>query len=269
MLTMIAEILQEVLLGSVVGLMVGLTGAGGAALAIPGMTLLLGTPAMTAVATAFPFTSFTKVFAFLEHRRLGTIHWPVAKYYLIGTIPGTLVGVVTLSHLYERLGSALDFWLKLAIGLLLILSVLFSLFQRRAAGGLAPDPPSVLTLFQKFLAVGVSAVLGVIIGATSVGGGSFLVISILILFPIRIVKVVGTSIAVSLLLMIEGAIAYFGTGLMDIPLALAMAGGAVPAAILGSRMAKRVPESLLGITVSGAVLVAGGLLILRLFPWVP
>jgi uncharacterized protein len=112
----------------------------------------------------------------------------------------------------------------------------------------------------------VSAVLGVIIGATSVGGGSFLVISILILFPIRTVKAVGTSIAVSLLLMIEGAIAYFGTGLMDIPLAMAMAGGAVPAAILGSRMAKRVPESLLGITVSGAVLVAGGLLILAAVP---
>ena len=56
---------------------------------------------------------------------------------------------------------------------------------------------------------------------------------------------------------------------MDIPLALAMAGGAVPAAILGSRMAKRVPESILGITVAGAVLVAGGLLILRLFPGVP
>jgi uncharacterized membrane protein YfcA len=115
----------------------------------------------------------------------------------------------------------------------------------------------------------VSAVLGVIIGATSVGGGSFLVISILILFPIRTVKAVGTSVAVSLFLMIEGAIAYFGTGLMDIPMAVAMAGGAVPAAILGSRMAKRVPEPKLGIIVSGAVLVAGGLLILRLFPWVP
>jgi len=248
--------------------MVGLTGAGGAALAIPGMTLLLGVPAMTAVATAFPFTSLTKVFAFLEHRRLGTIHWPVAKYYFIGTVPGTLVSVIALSRLYDRLGSALDFWLKLAIGLLLILSVLISLFQRRAAAGLAPDPPPALTLSQKFLAVGVSAVLGVIIGATSVGGGSFLVISILALFPIRTAKAVGTSIAVSLFLMIEGAIAYFGTGLMDIPLALAMAGGAVPAAVLGSRLVRRIPEPVLSITVSGVVLVAGGLLILRLFPWV-
>jgi hypothetical protein len=38
---------------------------------------------------------------------------------LIGTIPGTLAGIITLSRLYDRLGSALDFWLKLAIGLLL------------------------------------------------------------------------------------------------------------------------------------------------------
>jgi uncharacterized membrane protein YfcA len=266
---MTPEILQEVLLGCVVGLMVGLTGAGGAALAIPGMTLLLEVPAMTAVATAFSFTSLTKVFAFLEHRRLGTIHWPIAKYYLIGTIPGTLASVIALSRLYERLGSALDFWLKLAIGLLLILSVLISLFQRRAAAGLAPDPPSALTLSQKFLAVGVSTVLGVIIGATSVGGGSFLLISILVLFPIRTAKAVGTSIAVSLFLMIEATIVYFETGLMDIPLALAMGGGAIPAAIVGSRMAKRVPESMLGITVSGTVLVAGGLLVLRLFPGVP
>lgn len=250
-------------------MMVGLTGAGGAALAIPGMTLLLGVPAMTAVATAFPFTSLTKVFAFLEHRRLGTIHWPVAKYYFIGTVPGTLASVIALSRLYDRLGSALDFWLKLVIGLLLIFSVLISLFQRRTAAGLAPDPPPALTLSQKFLAVAVSAVLGVIIGATSVGGGSFLVISILALFPIRTAKAVGTSIAVSLFLMIEGAIAYFGTGLMDIPLALAMAGGAIPTAILGSRMVKRVPERALGLTVSSAVLLAGGLLILRLFPGAP
>jgi hypothetical protein len=109
---MTPEILQEVLLGCIVGLMVGLTGAGG-------HDLVAGVPTMTAVATAFPFTCFTKVFAFLEHRRLGTIHWPVAKYYLIGTIPGTLAGIITLSRLYDRLGSALDFWLKLAIGLLL------------------------------------------------------------------------------------------------------------------------------------------------------
>jgi uncharacterized membrane protein YfcA len=115
----------------------------------------------------------------------------------------------------------------------------------------------------------VSTVLGVIIGATSVGGGSFLLISILVLFPIRTAKAVGTSIAVSLFLMIEAAIVYFGTGLMDIPLALVMGGGAIPAAIVGSRMAKRVPESILGITVFGTVLVAGGLLVLRLFPGVP
>jgi uncharacterized membrane protein YfcA len=266
---MTPEILQEVLLGCVVGLMVGLTGAGGAALAIPGMTLLLGVPAMTAVATAFSFTSLTKVFAFLEHRRLGTIHWPVAKYYFIGTIPGTLASVIALSHLYDRLGDALDFWLNLGIGLLLILSVLISLFQRRVSAGLVSDPPPALTLSQKFLAVGVSTLLGVIIGATSVGGGSFLVISILVLFPIRTAMAVGTSIVVSLFLMIEGAIVYFGTGLMDIPLALAMAGGAIPATILGSRIAKRVPERKLSITVSGAVLVAGGLLILRLFIGVP
>jgi uncharacterized membrane protein YfcA len=265
---MTPEILTEVLLGGVAGVTVGLTGVGGAALAISGMTLLLGVPATTAVATTFPFASLTNVFVFLEHRRQGTIHWPLAKYYFIGSVPCALVSVIALSHLYDRLGGALDFWLSLAIGLLLILSVLIRLYQRRSAAGLAPDPPSALTLYQKILAVAVSAVLGAIIGVTSVGGGSLLVISILVLFPIRTAKAVGTSIAVSLFLMIEGAIAYFGTSLMDIPLALAMAAGAIPAAILGSRMVKRVPERALGITVSGAVLVAGGLLILRLFPWV-
>ena len=60
-------LVEEILLGAALGLIVGLTGAGGAALALPGMIFLLGMPTVTAIATAFPLTAIIKVFGPFQH----------------------------------------------------------------------------------------------------------------------------------------------------------------------------------------------------------
>jgi uncharacterized membrane protein YfcA len=86
-------LVEEILLGAALDLIVGLTGAGGAALALPGMIFLLGMPTVIPTATAFPFTAIIKVFGSFQHVWQGSVHWGVTADLLIGSLAGTVAGV--------------------------------------------------------------------------------------------------------------------------------------------------------------------------------
>ncbi|WP_156043444.1 TSUP family transporter, partial [Paenibacillus sp. UNC451MF] len=67
------------LMGLFVGLLVGLTGVGGAALLTP-LLVLLGIQPTVAVATDLFYNSITKLFGSIQHYRQKTINFKVTKY---------------------------------------------------------------------------------------------------------------------------------------------------------------------------------------------
>ncbi len=124
----------------------------------------------------------------------GTVHWGTTLDLLIGSLPGTVVGIFLISFLLERLGDAFNDWLKLVICLILVGSVLATQFARRRESALTNSEPKSGRGYGGIVA---GALCGVVIGGTSVGGGSLLVVVMLMLYDIAPAKIVGSSIVVS------------------------------------------------------------------------
>lgn len=247
-------IVQEILMGAALGLLTGLTGAGGAALALPGMIYLLGLPTVIAVATTFPFTAMMKAFGAVQHVWQGSIHWRTTADLLVGSFPGTLTGIFLTSFLLGRFGEAFNDWLKLAIGLLLVGSATASFLTKRAGDASLRKERRATPRSHGVIA---GALCGVVIGATSVGGGSLLIVAMLMIYHISPAKIVGSSIAVSLVLMILGTVGFWQQGLADLTLAGHLTIGGIPGVILGSSLTLRMSPVLLERAVALAILVSG------------
>ena len=187
----------------------------------------------------------------MQHSRQGTFNYRVGGSLLLGGAPGAVAGVALLSGLYTEYGDSLEAWVNLVIGLLVLagaglLFLQLRLKKRRSENGVAPLGP------RRWVAgSGLGAGLGLIMGATSIGAGTLMTAPVLILYRISADKVVGTTIGVSLVLMVVGTLGYLSQDLVEWSTVLFMSLGAVPAVIVGSLLTTRIPEKALIVRAHG------------------
>ncbi len=104
-------------IGFITGILIGLTGTGGGVLLTPLLMVLTPYPAVTLIGTDIVNGAFTKLLGVFEHRRLGQVRWRLATFLIVGTVPGTIGGILLLSFLKSRLaGAELDHFLRLVLG---------------------------------------------------------------------------------------------------------------------------------------------------------
>ena len=257
------DIALEIIVGAVLGFAVGLTGTGGAGLAIPGLVLLLGFSTVTAVATTFPFAAIIKLVGFIQHRKQGAVHLKVGVALLLGGVPGSILGVLALSQLFDAHGEDLDLWLNMVIGGLIIVGMVMLLGKTRAIEprpGL-DDPPFGRREWMTGSALG--GIFGLIMGATSVGAGSLMIPPLVLIYRLRAAAAVGTTIGVSVVLMLVGTVGHLGTGLIDWSAVLFLSSGAIPTVVLGSTLTRRISERVLVKAVVTVMMVAGIALIVK------
>ena len=230
---------------------------------MPSLVFILGFSTVEAIATTFPFTAVVKLAGFAQHSKQGTFNYRVGAALLLGGVPGAVVGVALLSRLFAEYGDSLEVWVNLCIGLLVLMGAALLIVQIRLkrrsveqeGNGLGP---------KKWLAgSGVGGVLGLIMGATSVGAGTLMTAPVLLIFRISADKVVGTTIGVSLVLMVIGTLGYLGQDLVDWSTVLFLSIGAVPAVIVGSRLTTRIPERALIAALTAMMLAASGSLLAK------
>ena len=230
---------------------------------MPSLVFFLGFSTVEAIATTFPFTAVVKLAGFAQHSKQGTFNYRVGAALLLGGVPGAVVGVALLSRLFAEYGDSLEVWVNLCIGLLVLMGAALLIVQIRLkrrsveqeGNGLGP---------KKWLAgSGVGGVLGLIMGATSVGAGTLMTAPMLLIFRISADKVVGTTIGVSLVLMVIGTLGYLSQDLVDWSTVLFLSIGAVPAVIVGSRLTTRIPERALIAALTAMMLTASGSLLAK------
>src|SRR3954453_11083252 len=114
-------------MGLVVGVLVGLTGVGGAALLTP-ILILLGINPSIAVGTDLVYNSITKLFGSFQHWRQKTINYKLVKYLAIGSVPSAICAVGIL-HLFESFFHNQEQIIKHALGYVLIIVALTTLIK--------------------------------------------------------------------------------------------------------------------------------------------
>jgi uncharacterized membrane protein YfcA len=194
----------------------------------------------------------------------------LVMWLVIGSVPMALLG----PHLINWLAPPgdLDRVLKLCIGFALLLAALtyalrlyINLRRIRAGNHSDDDTPTIRPL--PTLLVG--ALGGLLVGVTSVGSGSVIMIALLMLYPgLSAVRLVGTDLVQAVPLVLAAAISNIALHGLDWTVTIPLIVGSVPGTILGSMIAPRVPQSIIRRAIV-VVLTMSGVALLDKAGWAP
>jgi uncharacterized protein len=228
----------KILVGFVVGILIGMSGVGGGVLLLPVLIFGLRVPPIVAVGSDALFNFFTKVPASLMHLRKGTVRRTVVIALAVGSVPGSIIGVNLLMYIRHLYGDGVNNFIKSAVGLLLIVIPTLMLFQRRIEERIANRPPTMKGL-AGMAAIGLLA--GFLVGMTSVGSGSIIMMLLLLFYSFPPKINVGTDIVHAVILTGVTGFMHLRLGNVDPGLVLTLLVGSIPGGLLGSHLATRLP----------------------------
>ncbi|MBM7585579.1 putative membrane protein YfcA [Bacillus pakistanensis] len=250
-----------ILMGFFVGLLVGLTGVGGAALLTP-VLILLGISPSIAVGTDLVYNSITKFFGSVQHWRQKTINLEVVKYLAIGSIPSAICAVGLL-HLFDSFFHNQEQVIKHALGYVLVLVALITLIKTFLKDKYEWKHLQIKSHQEKrTITIVIGAILGFIVGITSIGSGSLFALAMLFLYKMRPSELVGTDIAHAFLLVTAAGVMHAGIGNVDYLLMTNLLLGSIPGVIIGSTLSSKLPAKPLRTIMALMILISGFKLII-------
>ncbi len=231
-----------ILFGLGVGVLIGLTGIGGGSLMTP-LLLFAGIHPTVAIGTDLAYGAVTKTLGGWRHLRKGTVDLGVSKWLAFGSVPGSIVGVVLLDQVLHDKPEVL--LVGVAIALLVVsVSMLFrALFMRRA---IERERHTVeLTTRTKVSATALGALLGLLLGLTSVGSGALIGLALILAFRLTPHRVVGTDVFHAAILLWAAALAQMAFGNVDFGLMATILVGSIPGVLIGTALIDHVPAVVL------------------------
>jgi uncharacterized membrane protein YfcA len=238
----------------VVGVVVGLTGMGGGALMTPMLVLFFGVSPLAAVSSDLVASAVMKPVGSVVHLRHGTVRTDLVRWLCLGSVPAAFAGVLVTRALGQ--GAGVEDLVQKALGVALIIAAtgLFVRAYLRLAerarqrdGHRDADPAGPPRIKVRPLpTVAVGAVGGLVVGMTSVGSGSLIIIALMGLYPtLRASELVGTDLVQAVPLVASAAVGHliFGDFRLDVTAALLV--GSIPGAYLGAQLSSRLPGALI------------------------
>ncbi|MBL0385541.1 sulfite exporter TauE/SafE family protein [Tumebacillus sp. ITR2] len=256
--------------GFVVGLLVGLTGMGGALVMTPMMIFLFGVNPTVAVGTDLIYSSITKIFGAWQHWRQKTVDWVAVRLLTMGSVPGALAGAVTMLLLQKGFADSVQGIVGKLLGITYLLISLFMIWQviravrqrqrRRieletAAASEIATVDVIRPDARKMIWLGIIA--GYVVGLTSVGSGTLFMAFLVVIYPIAVARLVGTDIVQAVLVTGVAGLAHLSMGNVDLTLVGQLLIGSIPGILIGSRMTTKVPESFVKSALFVLILCAG------------
>lgn len=235
-----------VLAGAIVGFAVGLTGMGGGALMTPVLVLLLHIQPGAAVSSDLVASFFMKPVGGAVHLRRGTVHLRLAAWLMAGAAPAAFAGAALLNSLAH--GSTLQSDIKLGLGAALLLAVL-GIVVRAVTRGRSPsattvDDGPVVPRVRPLPTLLVGILGGAVVGMTSVGSGSLMIVALMFLYPtLTGAQLVGTDLVQSVPLVGAAALGQLLFGDVQLTVTTSLLIGSLPAVYLGARLSAVAPTA--------------------------
>ncbi len=231
-----------------IGIVVGLTGMGGGALMTPVLVLFFNIPPLTAVSSDLVASAVMKPVGSVVHLRRGTVNLELVKWLCLGSVPGAFSGVLIARALGT--GQQVQDVIRLALGVALLLAAAGLTVRaymrlveraRRRDGRAEPLPqgkPSVQLRRVPTVVVGVLG--GIVVGLTSVGSGSLIIIALMALYPtLKASELVGTDLVQAVPLVASAALGHLLFGDFKLDLTTSLLLGCVPGVWVGAHLSSR------------------------------
>jgi uncharacterized membrane protein YfcA len=230
---------------------------GGGSLMTPILVFLFGIPPSTAIGTDIAHGAAFKTVSAVQHRRMGNVRARLAGWMLVGSAPASLLGVWLNHDLTQRYGDDVESVMGQVLGAALLFGAVGLIAKSVFRGGPAGDQDWALTNRDRVAAVLIGVFGGFIVGLTSVGSGVFFGLTLLIIFPLRAHKVVGTDIFHAAVLLYVAGAAHWAAGNVDFGILFWLLLGSIPGVLVGGRLTLSIPEQRLRLLLAGVLGLAG------------
>jgi uncharacterized membrane protein YfcA len=226
---------------------------GGGALMTPILLIFFGINPTTAVSSDLVAAMVMKPVGGGVHVRRKTVQWGLVRWLCVGSIPMAFAGVFILHATGDN--ETVQNVTKVLLGVTLILAASAMVFKawlqgRRSALAraglretLVPDEKIDVKIP---LTIAVGALGGLLVGLTSVGSGSIIIVCLMLIYPqLRGAQLVGTDLVQAVPLVASAAIAHIIVGDFELALTVSILVGGIPAVYLGARLSARARDGVI------------------------
>ena len=244
--------LPLILGGLAVGFIVGLTGMGGGALMTPMLIFVFRVDPLVAVSSDVVASLFMKPAGAIVHLRRRTVNLKLVLWLCVGSVPAAFSGALLIQVL--PFGDSLDTALQTILGVALLIAsgglvvrAVLQMVRSRTALGEGPTRPSAppeLVVRPVPTAI-LGAVAGLLVGMTSVGAGSVVIVVLLLLYPaLKASQLVGTDLVQAVPLVASAALGHLLFGDFHLDLTTSLLLGCIPGVWVGAHLSARAPGGL-------------------------
>jgi len=247
-----------VLGGAIIGLLVGMTGAGGGALMTPMLILLFGVTPAAAISSDLVASVVMRPIGAGVHLRAGTVNRRLVLLMASGSVPAAILGSYLLHLMGDSKSDVKHIELILGTALLLgaaAMALRYAL-DRRSGEDRTDHIHEIVP--RPLVTVLIGIVGGVIVGMTSVGAGSLMIVLLLFVYPsISAKQLVGTDLTQAVPLTLAAAIGALIFGKVEFGLTTSLIIGSVPAVFIGSLLSSSVPDRYIRPVIAFVILASG------------
>ena len=244
-----------------VGVLIGLTGVGGGSLMTPLLLITGGYSPVVAIGTDLAYGAITKTVGGWRHLDAGHVDLRLSWYLAAGSVPGSILGVISVNWLHSEYGDDFEPYLLGAVAVALALAAGATLYRALFRPGLIAKEREAAVLQRRISKVGtvlIGLVLGYVLGLTSVGSGALVGLVLILLYKLSPRRVVGTDVFHAAVLLWTAGMAHFISGNVDLGLMGTILIGSLPGVWIGTALVPHVPVVGLRYTL-GIILAAASL----------
>ncbi len=221
-----------ILLGTLIGLSLGMIGGGGSILTVPILVFIMGQDAHLATATSLAVVGATSAAGAVPHWRAGRVRFRTAIPFGVAGILGAFAGA-WVNHLLP--GAVI-----LVLFGFLMLVVAARMFLSPKIPAKIADSRAIRDDWIPMIATGLGV--GVMTGFFGVGGGFLIVPALVLILGLNMRVAVGTSLVVIAINSASGLAAHLRYGSLDLTMAALFTVGGAIGAFVGASLAGKLDE---------------------------
>ncbi len=248
-----------IVIGSaIVGFLVGMTGAGGGALMTPMLILFFGVKPSTAISSDLVAAVLMRPVGAVVHMTKKTVNYSLVGWMVLGSVPAALLGAYALHLMGNSKGAEHNVQIILGAALLLGAGAMVLRYGLDRRSGHRRQGLIGELVVRPLPTVVIGAAGGFVVGMTSVGSGSLMIVLLLFLYPVLGAnQLVGTDLTQAVPLTLAAALGALAFGHISFGVTASIVVGSVPAVLVGSLISSRAPDRLLRPVITFVIFASG------------
>ncbi|MFM6090809.1 MAG: sulfite exporter TauE/SafE family protein [Dolichospermum sp.] len=244
-----------------IGMIVGITGIGGASLITPMLIFCFHVPPSIAISSDVVAATLMKIVGSWKHWQQKTLDVDLVKWLAMGSVSGSLLGIAVLYQLRNTGEHHIDSLLLRLLGVMIVIVTFTALIQMLLVNFFPkinlPQLPTlnINTNKGRLITVIIGAILGFCVGMTSVSSGSMFALVLTAFFRLDARKLVGTDITQAAILLIFTSLGHLTLGTVNFNLVIPIWIGSVPGVIIGAKICEMMPQGPLRFTIYGILMM--------------